>query len=76
MDCTELKEKLGDYLDDDELEDLCKTVEEHMSRCPDCRVFVDTVRKTIVLYQSDRHVEIPAHVNLQLERALAREYGD
>jgi hypothetical protein len=75
VDCSELKEKLGDYLDDDELEDLCETIDEHLKRCPDCQVYVDTVKKTVVLYQADRHVEIPAHVNRKLEEMLGRAYN-
>jgi len=56
-------------------QELCRAIEEHLAQCHDCKVEVDTVRKTIVLYQLDRKVEVPARANLQLEAALAREYG-
>jgi len=35
---------------------------------------VDTVKKTIVLYQSEGKVEMPAGVSSQLAAALAKEY--
>ncbi len=74
MDCNEVLEQLADYLDDDAREELCKAIEAHLSRCRDCRLEVDTVRKTIVLYQVDREVPLPATVYAGLEAALAKEY--
>lgn len=75
MDCNELIEQLGEYLDTDEKTDLCRAIEQHMSVCPDCQVYVDTVKKTIVLYQADRQlIETPATVNSRLESTLAQEY--
>ena len=74
MDCNEVLEQLADYLDNDAREELCRAIEAHLSRCRDCRLEVDTVRKTIVLYQVDREIPLPAQVNAGLEAALAREY--
>ncbi len=74
MDCSQVLEQLADYLDAESREELCRAIEEHLSRCHDCRVEVDTVRKTIMLYQADRKVEAPSSVTVQLEAALAREY--
>jgi predicted anti-sigma-YlaC factor YlaD len=74
VDCNEVLEQLADYLDDNAREELCKTIEAHLSRCRDCRLEVDTVRKTIVLYQVDREVQLPQGAFAQLEQALASEY--
>ena len=75
LDCNEVLEQLGDYLDDDAREELCKAIEAHLNRCRDCRLEVDTVKKTIVLYQVDREVPLPSTVFAHLESALAKEYG-
>ena len=75
MDCTEVRDQLSDYLDEEAREEICRAIEEHLSHCPDCRVEVDTTRKTIVLYQSDREIEMPAGLRARLMAALAREYG-
>ena len=74
MDCNDVLQQLSDYLDDEAREELCRQIEGHLSQCHDCQVYVDTVKKTIVLYQSDRRVEIPVSVASRLEMALSREY--
>ena len=74
MNCSETLEQLADYLDQEARDELCRAIEEHLTQCRDCQVYVDTVKKTIVLYQSDRHVEIPASASSRLEVALAQEY--
>ena len=74
MNCNEVLEQLGDYLDEDSRAELCKAIEAHLHQCHDCQVYVDTVKKTIMLYQSDRAVEVPIQVGGSLNAALAREY--
>ena len=75
MDCNEVLEKLADYLDQEAREELCTAIESHLTQCRNCRVEVDTVRKTIVLYQEDRRVQTPVAISSRLEAALAREYA-
>ncbi|HYM80998.1 MAG TPA: zf-HC2 domain-containing protein [Candidatus Limnocylindria bacterium] len=74
MNCNEVLEQLGDYLDDDARAELCRTIEEHLHQCHDCQVYVDTVKKTIMLYQSDRTVQVPVSLSSKLAAAMAREY--
>ena len=74
MNCNDVLEQLADYLDEDARRELCEAIREHLERCHDCQVYVDTVRKTIVLYQSDRSVNTPVQVTRQLQAALAKEY--
>jgi predicted anti-sigma-YlaC factor YlaD len=74
VDCNELLEQLSEYLDRRERDELCRAIEEHMDKCTDCRVVVDKTRKTIMLYQADRQVDIPLAVSSRLAAALAREY--
>lgn len=74
MDCSEVLQQLADYLDEEARAQLCVAIEEHLSRCTDCQIEVDTLRKTIVLYQKDRRVEMPAHLTSKLESVMASEY--
>jgi len=74
FDCDSVLEQLSDYIDSDAREELCQAIAEHMSRCRDCRVMVDTVKKTIVLYQNGSSTEVPIRATAQLSAALAREY--
>ena len=68
-------EQLSDYLDDDARAELCKAIEAHMKGCPDCKVYVDSVRKTIVLYQAGSKMETPIRISAQLQAALANVYA-
>ena len=73
--CDSVLEQLSDYLDEDARSELCQAIEEHMSTCRDCQVFVDTVKKTIVLYQAGSSIEMPIRTSAQLSAALANEYA-
>ncbi len=75
MDCQDVLDQLADYLDDDARSELCRQIEEHLARCRNCQVEVDTVKKTIVLYQAGSRVEVPVRVSAELQAALSREYG-
>jgi len=74
VDCSKLLEELGDYLDREAREDLCRAIEEHLKSCHDCRIVVDKTRKTILLYQSDQAQPVPAAVTVRLQEALTKEY--
>ncbi len=76
MDCSEVMEQLADYLDEDARVELRRAVDEHCEHCRDCRYYVDTVRKTVVLYQAERRIEVPLKATALLHAALAAEYAN
>lgn len=53
---------------DGELDDVtCAELKKHLAACPQCRVYVDTVRKTIVLYKAnDKPKKLPASAKQRL----------
>ncbi len=72
--CKDLLGALSDYLDGDADERLCAEIERHMADCPDCRVLVDTLRKTIILYREREAGEgLPSDVQTRLYRRLNLE---
>ena len=73
--CEEVREKLSEYIDRETLDELCREIEAHLGQCDGCRVQVDTVKKTIMLYQRGTAVELPMRATARLAAALAREYG-
>jgi predicted anti-sigma-YlaC factor YlaD len=75
VDCSEVLEQLSEYLDREAREQLCQEIKKHLEHCHDCNLTVDKTRKTILLYQADRQVDVPFAVSEQLRTALAREYG-
>ena len=74
MQCNELIEQLSEYLDPDARAQLCREIEQHLTHCHDCRLYVDSVKKTIVIAQSGSAPPIPLTVSDQLQVALTRAY--
>ena len=75
MDCTEVMEQLSEYLDADVRAELRKAVDEHLHACHDCSYYVDSVRKTVVLFQADLRIEVPMKAAARLRESLAAEYS-
>jgi predicted anti-sigma-YlaC factor YlaD len=67
-------EQISDYLDAEAAHELVQRIDTHFAQCPDCRVYVDTVRKTISLYRSEEPLECPEQVRLRLHAVLSYEY--
>jgi anti-sigma factor (TIGR02949 family) len=68
--CQELLGQLSDYVDGELEEALCAELEAHLAGCPNCRVMVDTVRRTITLYSRQATTELPSEVEARLFRVL------
>jgi anti-sigma factor RsiW len=68
--CHDLLGHLSDYIDGELEAAICAQLEAHLAECPDCRVMVDTVRKTIILYHSQTAAELPSDVQARLYRVL------
>lgn len=49
--CRELLAQISDYVDGELGTELCAQLEKHLATCPDCRVVVDTTRKTVLLFK-------------------------
>ena len=59
VECRDHLNCLSDYVDGELDPDLCAEIERHMAECGDCRIVVDTLRKTVSLYRSYGHETIP-----------------
>lgn len=73
--CHALLTYLSDYVDGSLSEDLCLELEGHLAECQDCRIVVDTLRKTISLYHrcAADPQEVPGMVRERLYRTLNLE---
>jgi predicted anti-sigma-YlaC factor YlaD len=49
--CKQLLGSLSDYIDSELQADLCAKIEEHLKDCNNCRIVVNTLRKTVELYE-------------------------
>ena len=64
--CRELLKNLSDYVDGELDQALCVEIERHMLDCDDCRVVVDTLRNTVLLYGCLPSEPLPAAVEHRL----------
>ncbi len=71
MTCKDLLGSLSEYVDGELGEDMCQAIERHIAACDHCRVVVDTVTRTIYLYQTDaQETELPEGVRERLFKTL------
>ncbi len=67
LNCHDLLSSLSDYIDGDLDADLCKELEQHLCECPNCRIVVDTLKKTVELYQHEgEDTTLPDDVRVRL----------
>ncbi len=72
--CRHLLGSLSEYIDGGLEETLCREIEEHMEGCENCRVVVDTLRRTVSLYQEDAlETNAPDEVRQRLYKRLNLE---
>jgi predicted anti-sigma-YlaC factor YlaD len=72
--CKHLLGSLSEYVDGDLEGTLCAEIERHLADCEDCRIVVDTLNKTVLLYhQSAEQVTVPPEVRQRLFRCLDLE---
>ncbi len=71
--CEQLLARLSVYLDGDASPDLRAEIEAHLAECSDCRVVVDTLRKTLNLYHTASDPDLPPEARERLYKALHLE---
>ena len=65
--CREMLASLNDYIDGELDTSLCEELEKHMNGCDNCRIVVNTIKKTIELYREDCATDrLPADVRSRL----------
>jgi anti-sigma factor RsiW len=69
--CRKLLGSLSAYVDGELDDNLCAVLEQHMQTCEDCRIVVDTLRKTVYLYHTTSESEtIPPDIRTRLYKSL------
>jgi anti-sigma factor (TIGR02949 family) len=70
--CKSLLGSLSDYVDGDLSEELCREIEKHIAECEDCRIVVNTTRKTIDLVHVSNlsQTDLPEEVRDRLFKRL------
>lgn len=69
--CRHLLGNLSEYLDGALEEAVCAEIERHIAGCENCRIVVDSLRKTIYLYhQAAGAADVPQDVRQRLYHRL------
>lgn len=55
--CLHILQRLSAYIDDELASNVCKEIRSHLGACPNCEVFVASLRHTVTLC---RHKPAPA----------------
>ncbi|NJN98077.1 MAG: hypothetical protein HC875_30345 [Anaerolineales bacterium] len=68
--CRPFCQHLSAYIDGELAASLCTELEQHLADCFNCRIVVDTTRKTVSLYRRYGQAELPAAVSQRLWQAI------
>ncbi len=71
VNCETLLGSLSEYIDGELSPELCREIEKHLSGCENCRVVLNTTKRTIDLVQSPAEtVPVPDDVRERLFKRL------
>jgi anti-sigma factor RsiW len=66
--CLNILRQLSAYIDDELAGDICREIRRHLDACPNCEIFVSSLRQTVSLC---RHSPVPSLS--PLDRSSMRE---
>lgn len=72
MNCRGIVKELSNYLDEALDSSLKANIEKHLEHCEDCRVVVDTTKKTIQIYCNSEPAPLPDDTRMRLHEALVK----
>ncbi len=70
MTCEELLKALNQYVDGEQLNELCDEFAQHLAGCNPCQIVVDNIRQTIQLYRDGQPFALPPAFQQRLQEAL------
>jgi anti-sigma factor (TIGR02949 family) len=73
--CKQVIRQLSEFLDGELTPELAEALQRHLEHCEDCRLVVDTTRKTIEIYCNTEPLPLPEGVRERLERTLAGKFS-
>ncbi len=71
--CRDLKAQLSSFIDGELDDAICAEIERHLADCDNCRIMVDTLKKTVVLYRDAPEESVPPDVHDRLVKVLDLE---
>lgn len=75
MKCDEVYLHICDHLDEDIASPRCRQIKRHLDDCPNCSAYLDSLKRTIVLYRALPEPNVPAGTHRELFRTVATLTG-
>ncbi len=74
--CQEVLDQLWEFLDEDARTELRTEIDGHITGCRHCRVEVDSIRKTVMLFRTGDEKCAPIQLSERLRAALDTAYRE
>lgn len=68
--CVDLLRQLSAYIDDELPSDICREIRRHLGACPNCEVFIASLRQTVTLCQHRPVPPLKPADRMSLRRAI------
>jgi anti-sigma factor RsiW len=74
MRCRQVVDKISEYLDGGLDPEMVSELERHLAHCEDCRVIVDTTRKTVEIFYDTEPAPLPNGVRERLSQMFSQKF--
>jgi anti-sigma factor RsiW len=74
MRCRQVVDKISEYLDGGLDPEMVRELERHLEHCEDCRVVVDTTRKTVEIFYHTEPAPLPHDVRDRLSQMFSQKF--
>lgn len=71
--CKQLKSQLSGFIDGDLDDAICQEIQKHLENCENCKIVVDTLKKTVTLYRESPAETVPPAAHDRLIKVLDLE---
>ena len=72
--CLDILRQLSAYIDDELPENVCAELRRHVGACPNCEVFIASLRDTVQLCRQHRPSPLSAYDRAQLRQEILKAW--
>jgi predicted anti-sigma-YlaC factor YlaD len=70
INCTSVAEHVCGELDEDINSPACRAIKKHLKSCPNCTAYLDSLKKTVLIYKRTSNPRFPAKARNKLFATL------
>lgn len=70
MKCKDVYRYICENLDADMKSARCRAIKQHLNSCTDCEAYLDSLKKTILLYKNESEPTIPTRTKQRLHKII------